>query len=163
MHLYEITADYRQALATLEDMDLPPEVVADTIEGLAGALEEKGRNVAAFMQHLEADAKAMLDAESRIAARRKAVEARAAWLREYLHRNMVAADITEISCPEFVLRIRQNPVKVVVDDADSIPADYQVEIPATTRLDKKLVKSAIEDGYDVPGAHLERGTRLDIK
>ena len=33
--LYVIAEDYRNAAAQLADLDLPPEVVADTLEGMA--------------------------------------------------------------------------------------------------------------------------------
>ena len=163
MKLYEITDQRRQALAELDDMDLPADVVADTLEGLTGTFVEKAKDVAAYILNMDADVQAMDFYIERMVAKRDATKRRKEWGIEYLHTNMIASDITEIKGPEFTLRVRQNPVKVMVDDADSIPADYQVEIPATTRLDKKLVKKAIEDGFDVPGAHLERGTRLDIK
>ncbi len=39
--LYHIAAEYRAAAAKLADMDLPPEVVFDTLEGMAGEVEAK--------------------------------------------------------------------------------------------------------------------------
>ena len=163
MKLYEITDQRRQALTELGDMDLPAEVVADTLEGLTGAFTEKTKDVAAHILNMDADVEAMNHYIARMVAKRDSAKKRNDWLREYLRSNMEASEITEIKGPEFTLRIRDNPAKVVVDSAASIPADYYVEVPVTIRLDKKLVKQAIVDGYDVPGAHLERGTRLEIK
>jgi hypothetical protein len=44
-----------------------------------------------------------------------------------------------------------------------IPADYFREIPASREIDKNLVKASLRAGFDVPGAHLSRGTSLRIK
>jgi len=162
MKLYELTEEYTQALATLDDMDLPIEVVQDTLEGLKGSVQEKSLNVARFFQNVEVSIVAMKDAEKRMAARRKSAENRVASLREYLRFNMQASGITKIECPEFVLSIQNNPATVVIDSVDALPYDYTVE-KTTVSPDKKLIKQAIQDGYTVTGAHLETGTRLVIK
>ena len=52
MKLYELTAQYDEALKTLSDMNLPKEVVEDTLEALSGEIEEKATNVAKYMQNL---------------------------------------------------------------------------------------------------------------
>ena len=44
--LYELSEDYRQALEILADPELPPEAVADTLEGMIGTLENKATNIA---------------------------------------------------------------------------------------------------------------------
>ena len=162
MKLYELTGQYTQALATLDDMDLPAEVVTDTLEGLKGSLEEKSLNVARFFQNVESSIVAMKDAEKRMAARRKAAENRVTRLRHYLKYNMDASGIVRIECPDFVIAIQNNPAAVVIDSADALPDDYTVE-KTTVSPDKKLIKQAIQDGYTVTGAHLETGTRLVIK
>ena len=79
--LYELAGEYRAAAEQLADLDLPPEVVADTLEGLAGDLEQKATNVALFARNLEATAAAIKQAEADMAARRKAIENRAASIR----------------------------------------------------------------------------------
>ena len=67
--LYLIVDEYRAAATQLADLDLPPEVVADTLESLAGDLEVKAQNVAHMVRALEADATAIKqwakDAEAR--------------------------------------------------------------------------------------------------
>lgn len=46
--LYEIAADYRADLAALADLDLDPQTVADTLEGMQGDLQAKLRAVIAY-------------------------------------------------------------------------------------------------------------------
>jgi len=59
VRLFEITSQFK-ALAALEDSDeLPPEVIADTLEGLEGDFEAKTIAVAKFILSLEANAAAI--------------------------------------------------------------------------------------------------------
>lgn len=163
LSLYELAEDYRQALENLTDpeLDLPHEVIADTLEGLQGSVEDKAVNVAKFFKNLEATAEAIKQAEQRMSQRRKAIEHRAASMKDYLKTNMEACGITKIESPWFTLAIQKNPAAVEITDEDSLPDDF-VEIVTTRKIDKTSIKQTIEAGADVPGAVLTRGTRLAI-
>ena len=58
--------------------------------------------------------------------------------------------------------MRERDVSVDVFDLLQLPPDYQREIPARYEPDKALIKRALLDGYDVPGATLVRKDRLQI-
>lgn len=164
LSLYEISAQYRQAFLKLADSELDDQTIDDTLEGLDGELEAKATNVAAFIRNLEASTDAIKQAEKQMAERRKAIEAKAERLKTYLKTNMEACGMTEISCPLFTLKIKRNPPSVVIDDAGQIGTDYYVYPEAPPPYpDKKLIAQAIKDGFEVAGAHLESGTRLEIK
>ena len=96
MHLYEYTEQYKQALTTLNDSDLPIEAIQDTLEGMKGEIKLKGKDVGAFIKNLEEDATAIKEAEKKMMARRKAIEAKTEWLRNYLVNNMVETGIKSI-------------------------------------------------------------------
>lgn len=162
LSLYQLTGQYQEALSTLLDADLPEEVVADTLEGLVGSIEEKAKNVAAFARNLEASAAAIREAEKQMAARRQFIEARAKRMREYLLSNMQAAGISKIESPWFALAIRNNPESVAIDDENALPADY-VRVNEVRSADKAAIKDAIKAGKDVPGCRLVRTQRLEIK
>lgn len=153
MKLYELTQQYSKALTVLSDTDLPPEVVQDTLEGLQGEIQEKGKNVAAYFQNLEADVEAMKAAEQRIAQRRKAIENRVRQMKDYLLRNMEESGITEISCPEFTVKLGKNPASVEVDDINLLPERF-VARKVVESPDKKAIKEMIQSGSEVPGARL---------
>lgn len=161
--LFILAAEHRALADKLHNLDLDDQTIADTLEAEGGDLIEKGKNVAAVFRNLESDAKQIKEAEQQLAERRKAIEKRAESLRNYLKTNMEIAGISKIECPWFVVSIAQNPEAVTVEDESLIPRDYFKEIPATYQLDKALVKQAIKDGFDVPGARLSRGTSLRIK
>mgnify|MGYP001124589741 CR=1 FL=1 len=63
LKLYELSDDYLQALDALTaQVELPPEAIADTLEGLTGAWDIKALNVARYVRNLEAEAAAIVDA-----------------------------------------------------------------------------------------------------
>lgn len=161
--LYELAAEYRNAANRLADLQLDEQTIADTLEGLSGAIEEKLINVAFVIRNIESLAEQIKQAEQQMAMRRKALENRSESIRNYLKRNMEACNITEIDSPWFKIAIRNNPASLVVDDESKIPKEF-FDIPDPVPvLDKKAVKEMIKNGFDVTGAHLEQKTRVEIK
>lgn len=162
--LYEIAAEYRQAAEKLSDLDIDEQTIADTLEGMGGALEVKATNVAFFARNLESLAASIKDAEAQMAARRKALENRAARMREYLLTCMQLAGVQKIEGPYFKLAQRENPPSVVIDEPGLIPTEFMRQPePPPPSPDKTAIKAAIQAGKEVPGAHLQRGIRLEIK
>ncbi|MCW1959830.1 MAG: siphovirus Gp157 family protein [Mycobacterium sp.] len=162
--LYVLANEYRAAASRLLELDLDEQTVADTLEGLSGELETKAVSVAMVARNLEAAAAAIKAAEQEMAARRKAVEARADGLRRYLKSCMEGVGITRIECPHFVLSIKSNPKSVVIDDEAQLPVEFMRQpAPPPAEPDKKAIKVAIEAGREVAGARLSAGTRLDIR
>jgi hypothetical protein len=162
--LYTLALEYRADLEKLADLDLPPDVVADTLESLGGELTTKAQNVVAFLRNLESTADAIKQAEASMAARRKAIENRAEGLKRYVLESMRFAGIEKIDCPLFRISIAKNPPAVEVYDERQIPSDYLTDPPPPPRqIDKKLIAQTIKDGFDVPGARLTQGLRLSIK
>ncbi len=163
--LYEIADLYLQDVAKLQDLDLDPQTVADTLEGMGGALEAKATNVAAFVRNLESLADQIKQAEAAMAARRKAIEGRADAVRAYLLSNMLRTGITKIESPYFKIAIAKNPPSVVVDDEDTLKFAHPefVKVVTTESIDKAAVKEAIKAGQIVEGAHLVQADRVTIK
>lgn len=162
--LYQLADEFLEASQKLADLDLPDEVVADTLEGLQLPLEQKAVSVAAFVRNIEASAEAIRHAEADMRARRTAIENRARRVRTYLQEQMARTGIKQIDCPLFRVSLRENPAAVVIDAESQIPDQFMVTPPMPEPApDKKAIAAAIKAGQDVPGAHLERGMRVDIK
>ena len=108
---------------------------------------------------LEAYAKELMD---RVKAQRK----RCDWLKGYLQSHMAACGITEIKDERGIFKAtlavgRDEAIEVF--DAAQVPQDYLREIPAKYEPDKALIKKAIKDGFEVPGAKLIKRDRLTVK
>lgn len=165
MKLYEISSEYLTALRELDELSeqgiVTAEVVADTLEGMAGEWADKALNVAKYIATLDAEAAALKEVEQRKAAQRKALENRADGLRRYLLVECQRTGLTPKDA-EISISLRKSQAVVIDSEAD-LPDDYKREIPASFQPDKTLIKNAIADGYTVPGAHLEIRQSLTIK
>lgn len=162
--LYTIADQYLQDLQKLQDMDLDEQTFADTLESLSGDLEVKATNVAMFVRNLEASAESIKAAEKQMAERRKAIEAKAERIRNYLKDNMARTGITKIDCPYFALSLRNSPPAVEVINADEIPAQYfDIPEPPAPVLNKNRLKDDLKNGVIVEGARLTQGNYLQIK
>lgn len=164
LSLYQISHEYRQMVECLMETQDDAAVIADTIEAESYPLEVKAQNVAYAIRNLEESAAAIKRAEADMAERRKRIERRAEAIRDYLKQCMELAGVSRVECPHFALSIAKNPASVEIYEAALIPADYMKETPPPPPSpDKTLIKQAIKDGFDVPGARLTHGTRLNIK
>ena len=164
MNLYTIAAEYRQQLAALADLDMPPEAVADTVEGMSGEVEAKLRAVIAYSLELDVLATGAAEAAKRMQGRAKSLSGRVDWLRAYALQAMQGTGIGEVSTDEFAAKVAKKPASVNITDPFSIPPAYmrQPEPPAP-QPDKKAIADAIKSGAIVPGAELVQGFRLAIK
>lgn len=161
--LYQLASEHREALEKLADMELSPEALADTLESLGGELEAKATSVVAFMRNLETTAAAIKEAEEAMAKRRKALENRSQWLKQYILAAMQNNNIQRIDCPLFSISIAKNPPSVEIEDERQIPDLYWTDPPPPPRqLNKTLIAQALKDKHEVPGAKLKQGVRLKI-
>lgn len=161
--LYELAAEYRSISEQLHEADYDEQTIADTLEGVAGSLEEKAVNIAKFVKNLESSAKARREAADEMLSRAKVEENKSNSLKQYLKSNLEQAGKLKIDSPWFVISIKKSPASVKIDNESLIPDVYLREIPASHVPDKLLIGASIKDGFVVPGAHLEQGSRIEIK
>lgn len=162
--LFELASDYREVAEKLADLDLDATTIADTLEGISGALEVKATNVAFVIRNFETTAAQIKEAEVAMAARRKAIENRVEHIKDYLLNGMQYAGIHKVDSPYFKISVRDNPPSVLINEPGLIPNEYMRQPePPPPAPDKKLIAQAIKDGVDVPGAHLVRTQRIEIK
>ena len=162
--LYQIAAEYRQDVEKLADLDLSPEAVKDTLEGLSGALEAKATNIASLVRNLEVTADAMKDAETDMAKRRKALENRIKSIKEYTLNVMVVNNLEKIETPHFKVSVAKNPPSVDVYDINQVPAHFMRQPePPPPALDKVAIKESLKLGEDVQGCRLSQSLSLRIK
>ena len=162
--LYELVAQHQDLARLAEDQDLDPQALADTLEGLTGAIEVKAQSVAMVIRNIEADAEAIEEAAKQMQARAKRLQQRAEAIKTYLLVNMTATGITKISCPYFTISLRKNPPRVDIIDAAAIPDRFRVwPDPPPPALDRKAILEALKAGESVPGAGLAQSERVEIR
>lgn len=165
MKLYELTDQFKQAERDLNEMlyadQIDEQSVTDTLDSIRGEIEEKAKNVAMYVSNIESTAKAIKEQEKLMRARRERLEAQAKGIRDYLKSKMEECEINKIECPFFVMSIKKNPPKVIIDEKSL--SKYYMDAVTTYKPKKDLIKSELKSGKLIDGAHLEQGTRLDIK
>ena len=84
MNLYELSQNY----LAVQDMDLEPETLKDTLDSIEDAIEDKAENIAKWIRNLEADKKAFEEEEKRFKEKKQAADNRIKSLKLYLEDNM---------------------------------------------------------------------------
>lgn len=186
--LMDLAAEYRALAERLMDMDLPEEVVTDTLEGEALPLEQKCDSVVWVAWSMDGLAAQIREREKELAARRRALEARAARLRDFVKEAMKLAGISLVETPNWKLRVKKSAPAVVIDASTQVPVEYmRFPEPPPPEIDKALIKetllaaqkaqekfqsgkaitaeeaAAIAKAKDITFAHLEQGDYLDVR
>lgn len=163
MKLYELTYLAEAALANATVDDETGELVFSEEHSYPlTEFKDKAVAVAAYLRGLETEAEAIQSAAKAMQERAVAARKRAEGLREYLKRNMEAAEITRIECPWFVLSVVGSSASVQIRELDLIPTEF-LRTKTITEPDKTAIKRAIESGQEIKGASLVAGSRLIIK
>ena len=162
--LYTIAEQFKElaALAETADEDLAV-ALRDTMEGIEGEFQEKGKAIAMITLNIDGDLEAIQSQIDRLTERKRIINNRKESLKEYLRSNMDAAGITKITHPLFTITCGKGRPIVVIDDEKAIPDEF-VSVKVTSAPDKAAIAKALKDGQDVPGAHSEIGkSSISIK
>ncbi|PRW68811.1 hypothetical protein C7A09_11075 [Pseudomonas fluorescens] len=162
--LYTIAEQFKELaiLAETADEDLAV-ALRDTMEGIEGEFQEKGKAIAMITLNIDGDLEAIQSQIDRLTERKRIINNRKESLKEYLRSNMDAAGITKITHPLFTITCGKGKPIVVIDDEKAIPDDF-VNIKVTSAPDKAAIAKALKDGQEVPGAHSEIGkSSISIK
>lgn len=158
--LYDINDRIEYILANCVDEDgAMTQETADMLDDLEEMREEKILNILLYYRGELLEAEAVEKEYKKLKTRADVHRNRAQWLKDYVSRNMDEGE--KINDPRLKTHWRNTKV-VEIDDADALPEQYVV-IHTEERPDKTAIKKAIEDGTEVPGAHLETRRHLQIK
>lgn len=168
MKLYELAQEYNELSAMLDQEDMDPQAVADTLESLTGEFEEKADNLACIIKSCLSDAEALKNEAAALDARGKAKKAKADWLMEYLYRQMSAVGKKEIETTRNLLKIKSTPPSVKIADMNAFIAWATLDHEEFLRqkapeADKTAIKNAVKQGQELPGVTLEGDEKLYIK
>jgi len=167
--LYQIADDYRDILSLMDsDSDDPAtlhQLVQDTLDQLQldDQFTDKALAVACYTRELELEAEAVKATENIIRNRRKRLESRSEFLRNYLITQLQKVNKTELKSNQIVVRLRKTPARIIVDDESMIPEQYK-EVETVTTIRKNWMQEQLRLGVDsIPGIHLETGVSLTMR
>lgn len=153
-------ADYRAVMT---------ETLLDTLDAIDGEMADKLANCGAFVKQLSSEVDA-LEAEikslrNRSAAKKREIES----FKTYIMACMDHADVKKVDQPLAKLTIRNNPEsvsvaneKAFIDWAQIMNRDDLLRYSAPD-INKTAIKTALNDGQDIPGVQIVRTKSLLIK
>jgi phage host-nuclease inhibitor protein Gam len=166
--LYEITRD----LVLLKDLDVleptngEPEV--NRLEQLRQALDnlnmkfvDKVTNIVKFIKNLEAQRDAVASEAKRLSDRKKAIDNRIDWLKNYVKTAMQATQSEKIKYALFTIYIGQSQPSVEVLNIDEVEEQF---IKIKKEVDKtKILEQVKSTGVIPTGVNIVQGTHLVIR
>ena len=164
MTLYEINETIAQIIENGFAVDEETgEITFDEtdMESLKASISEKIENVACYIKNLTSDIAELKAEEKKLAERRKSKEAKMERLRSYLDFAMHSTETTSYESARCKVSYRKSAA-VEVSNPELVPMDYQT-IVEEVKINKTLIKNAIKEGKDVPGAELVERQNLQIK
>lgn len=157
MKLYEIDEQIDRLLDMQWQNDLSDEEIEDTLNSLLMDKYDKCVNVSLFIKNLEKDITAFTEEEKKLNARRKSMEKKVDWLKNYLSSSLQGEKIDDPRVRVSYGRSRC----VVIDNEAALPSRFLV--PQEPKIDKTAIREAIKSGETVEGAHIEESEHIIIK
>lgn len=159
--LYALADQYTRLQEMLAAGEIDEVTFADTMKSLEGDIATKCDNIAAVLRGMELEADAFKFEETRLAERRKSIEANRDRLRRYLLFELQQVNLRTVRGSRFFITVQANPLKVNVLDESKIPPTYWK--PSDPTLDKRAILEALKAGQEVPGATATSEDSIRIK
>lgn len=162
MKLYELAQGLAEVQRIAEADPTPEDLQAleDTLQGLRLELKAKVDGIAAIDRGLSLEADALRAEESRLADRRKSVEAARERLKSYLQRCLEHSGERKVVGERFTVWLQSNPPSVVVPDEEAVPEQYK---RVRVDVDRRAITEALKGGLDVPWATLKASQGVRIR
>ena len=156
-NIFDLADDYLQILSMMDDPDLNPQTLRDTMEAVEGTLEDKFDNYVFVAKEMQADINTLEETIKELQARKNSKENNLKKMKEIMTLVMNTTGKVKFKTPLHSYWVQKNPESVVIDTEDvrAIPEDYLTF--KEPEPDKAAIKAAIKDGVDFGGlAHIER-------
>lgn len=168
MNLYELSSVYKNFLIAVDNGEIPEEAIADTLEAIEGAIDEKIDNIACVLKVLEAEEAAIKAEEDRLAQRRKAKANAKERTKNYLSEMLIALGKTEFETARNKITFRKTPGKVVFADEKAfiewaLVNDDSLLTYGKPTVNKTAIKTAIEDGKELSGVEIVVSQSMQLK
>lgn len=150
--LYEIANEYAQLL----NEDLPPELLADTIEAFEGEYTDKVKNLLALIKNEQMMVDALKAESKNLKDRASAIESKIESIKQYIIESMNTLDKKKLTAGIHTLTVRAPSMSVQIDDVDKLPSEF-VQYITEVKPDKNLIKEKLKLGQSIDGACLVTG------
>lgn len=159
MTLYNISERYENILEVQNELT-QGELAAILID-IEDEFNTKAENIAKVIAEFDNQEIALENEIKRLNERKKAVETRKAWLKDYLLINMQRIGKSSIKSDLFTIKVRNNPPSVVLRDENRVPEEFKIT-KTETKVDKKSLKEFLKNN-ECDFAYLESKQSVMIK
>ncbi len=160
--LHEMSKEYASLYEMASDPDADLESFGMAIDDLKDEIGAKVDGVVAVIRNLEALRDGIEAHIEKQAKRATAADNRAKWLKRYLMDCLETIGEKRIVSPSADVSIVNNPARVEIYSYADLPEEYVVE-KKTYQPDKTMIKKALLEGHEVPGASILKDKRISIK
>lgn len=152
------TESAKQLIAVLREHGVldDEDVVASAIEGETSLHEA----IAAILDEIDVEDALVRGLEDKIEdfeERRNRIKLRIERQRAAIEQAMIICERDKMVLPTATLFLRKSKPGLVIDNEADIPSDFW-KVETKMKLDKSALKSTLENGMPVDGAHLDNGS-----
>lgn len=119
MNIYEITGNYLQVQELIEQGELCPQMLTDTLEGIEGEIESKADGYAKIIKNLTKDTEGLKAESKRINDKKRSIDNNIKAMKTNLQQAMEVLDKKKFKTDLFSFGIQKNKASVVVEDESS--------------------------------------------
>lgn len=158
MNVFELNTAIKQ----VQEKDLDPETLADTLESLELPRNEKLDNVASWIEQNQMKLNWLKDKKRQLSDVEASIKKQTENLQEFLTKAIDDSGHKEIQTENHILKPRNYKDSVIVESTKDLPIDYIV-CSEVVKPNKKLIYEDLKKGKSIRGAHLKSNRKTVIK
>lgn len=153
MNLYDLSINFAQLQDLVDNEEVELDVVQDTLESINVGIEEKFENISKLIKNLNGKVEMFKNEEKRIATKRKSMENKIDWLKNYMITSLDIINKTKVEAGTFTVRKQKNPVNIIINEGAKIPEQFL--IPQEPKVHTSGVKEAVlKQGMVIEGVEV---------
>ena len=158
MNVFELN----NAIKQVQEKDLDPETLKDTLESLELPRNEKLDNVASWIEQNQMKLNWLKDKKRQLSEVETSIKKQTENLQEFLTQAIDDSGQKEIQTENHILKPRNYKDSVIVEATKDLPIDYIV-CSEIVKPNKKLIYEDLKKGKSIRGAHLKPNRKTVIK
>lgn len=158
--LYTLTENYNNLIELLDNPEIEPEVLEQSLNEVAEQIEVKAENIAKLIKNIDGDIEAIKNEEKRLAEKKRSLESKKLRIKEYLYQQIKLLENKKVKTPLFSIGIQKNPPSVAVESEENIPECYYI---VKKELSKKDLLGALKEGVEIEGVKIVQSEGIRIR
>lgn len=158
MNVFELN----NAIKQVQEKDLDPETLADTLESLKLPRNEKLDSVASWIEQNQMKLNWLKDKKRQLSNVETSIKKQNERLQEFLTQAIDDSGQKEIQTENHILKPRNYKDSVIVEATEKLPINYIV-CSEVVKPNKKLIYEDLKKGKSIRGAHLKLNRKTVIK